>query len=92
MSLLDVPDYIRKVVIDKSENKVDVLEDRKLRTLYDNGKNCGKRKENEIIQVYIKDQITYSHERKLKYRAFLYVASYDPLVVYFQHGYILLER
>lgn len=89
---MDTPDYIRKVVIEKSEVKVDIIEDRKLKTLYDNGKSCGKRDDVELIQVYIKDQLTFHHDRKIKVRAFLYIASYEPLVVYFSQGYILLER
>ena len=70
-------------MIEKSEIKVDIIEDRKLKTLYDYGKNCGKREDVELIQVYIKDQLTYHHDRKIVVRAFLYIASYDPLVVYF---------
>ena len=92
LSLIDTSKYIWKRIIDKSEQKVDVVVDRKLKSLYLNGKRCGKRKELEVIQEYKWDQLTYEFERKVRYRAFLYVSSFSPLVVHFSHGYMMLER
>lgn len=92
LSLIDKPRYIWKKVIDKAEAKIDVFEDRKLRSLYQNGENCGIRKEVEVVQRYIHRQLTYEFERKFKYRAFILVSSFDPLVIYFRHGYLLLDR
>lgn len=84
--------FRRKVIIEGSDNVVDALEDRKLRILYNNGKNCGSRTEKEVIQVNIRKKLRLPSGTSFIYRVFLYVASYDPFVAYFKHGYVLKSK
>lgn len=91
-SLLNKHRYRRKIIVEEYDHVIDALEDRKLRILYNNGKACGVRKEKEIVQRNIRNKISLPSGTSFVYRAFVYVASYDPLVVYFKHGYILRSK
>lgn len=90
--MLGVPSYIRKVIVESYETKIDAFEDRKLRSIYMNGALCGKRKELELAQINIRDVLKLPSGARFKYRAFLYIANFDPLVAFFKHGYIMKER
>jgi len=72
--------------------KIDYLEDHNLKSTYLNGKECGQINLKEVIQQNIKDKLSYEDRRKFRLRAFAHFASFDPLVVYYENGYALLER
>lgn len=92
MGLLDRFSYRRKVIVEGSQNKIDAFEDRKLRALYKNGRECGRRTEKEIVQENIHNKLRLQTGNKFVYRAFLYIASYDPFVAYYKHGYVMKNR
>ena len=84
--------YVRKQVYKRKMQKIDFLEDHKLKRNYKSGEDCGQKKQKEIVQTNVPSQLTYEDRRKFKIRAFTHFASFDPLLVYYEEGYVLLEK
>jgi len=84
--------YVWKIPEEKKTVLLDYLEDTKLKETYTNGKDCGKLQDRQLVQTNVNDQLQYEDGRNFKIRSFVHVASLDPLVVYFEEGYALLER
>jgi hypothetical protein len=84
--------WIRKQVYKRKIQKIDSLEDYKLKMSFADGKECGNRDLKDVVQANIKRQLTYEDSRKFRLRAFAHFASMDPLVVYYESGYGLMEK
>lgn len=85
--------FIRKDILSKKEIKLSFFEDHNLNSIYKRGQLCGKRlrKSRDIIQKYIGSQTLFENKYKFRMRAYLFVASFDPLVAYYHKGEIQLD-
>jgi hypothetical protein len=86
--------FIWKDVLSKKEVKLDFFEHHNLNSVYRKGDLCGKRnkKARDVIQKYITDQVLLEDGQRFKIRAYLYVASFDPLVAYYHSGHLILNE
>lgn len=84
--------YVWKIPAEKKTLTLDYLEDTKLKETYSNGKDCGKLEDKQLVQTSVSDQLQYEDGRSFKIRTFVHFASLNPLVVYYEDGYALLER
>jgi len=66
---------------------LDEKEETTLRKKYgDNGENCGKVQQSLLAQTYLGNPLLVNGRKKLDFRAFLLVASMDPLIAYYHDG------
>lgn len=85
--------FIRKEITAKKETKLTYFEDHNLNSLYKRGQMCGKkmRRTRDVIQKYIQDQYLVDDKYRFRIRAYLFVASADPLVAFYHDGNVLLK-
>ena len=85
--------FIRKDIINKKETKLTYFEDHNLNSLYKRGQMCGNkgRRTRDIIQKYISNQHMIDKKYRFRSRAYLFVASVDPLVAFYHDGNILIQ-
>eukprot|EP01015_Nassula_variabilis_P011637 TRINITY_DN1942_c0_g1_i2.p1 TRINITY_DN1942_c0_g1~~TRINITY_DN1942_c0_g1_i2.p1 ORF type:complete len:552 (+),score=85.87 TRINITY_DN1942_c0_g1_i2:81-1736(+) len=82
--------YIRKISKahrGEGVRLVDEAEEQSLRTQYNNGKKCGKIRMNQLVQRYI-DNPLLVEGHKFDFRIYLFIASTDPLIVYYHDGFL----
>ena len=85
--------FIRKEMASKKETKLTYFEDHNLNSLYKRGQMCGKkmRRSRDVIQKYIQDQYLIDDKYRFRIRAYLFVATADPLVAFYHDGNVLLK-
>jgi len=66
---------------------LDVEEDDQIRTVFQNGENCGKIDTNYVIQSYNSDPLLVDMYH-FSVRAYLLIASVNPIIAYYHDGYI----
>ena len=61
-----------------------------IKNLYENGRLCGRVKENNLIQYNIHNLLLVN-ARKFGFRSFMLIASVNPLIAYYHDGYARLS-
>jgi len=83
--------FIRKVASGSHRGEgvqpVDKDEEENLKTIYENGKQCGVVKKNWIVQSYIHNPLLLNGH-KFDFRVYMLVASTDPLIAYYHDGFL----
>lgn len=66
----------------------DDVEEQKLRRRYLNGSICGTIQETRLVQKYIQNPLLLDQQNKFDIRAYMLVASVNPLIVYYHDGFL----
>jgi hypothetical protein len=66
---------------------LDPQEEKKLKRTYGKyGENCGKAKKSMLAQTYLANPLLVNGDKKIDFRAYLLVASVNPLIAYYHEG------
>jgi len=86
--------YFKKVddpkIKDGKVFPVNLKEEENLKKTYKNGENCGKIKTENVLQVAVAQPLLIDN-RKFDIRAFMLVASTNPLMAYYHDGYLTMS-
>ena len=86
--------FVKKHLNSKRSLKLTNLDRLRLDKLYKNGTLCGQRVRGAktVIQEFVHNQILFEDKFMFKLKAFLFVASYDPLVAYYHEDGVELKQ
>lgn len=86
--------FVKKHLNSKRSLKLTNLDRLRLEKLYKNGTLCGQRVRGTklAIQEFVHSQILFQDKFMFKLKAFLFVASYDPLVAYYHEDGMELKQ